>query len=63
MTADIKEQNASMRAITASMDRMNTSIDSMSFTMYEMRFDTATMGRNLHSTTGPMRFMNSFMPW
>ena len=63
MTQDIDEQNTSMQAIVASMDRMNTSIDSMSVTMYDMRFDTATMGRNLHSTTGPMRFMNSFMPW
>jgi len=63
MTQDIKEQNDTITAMAASMDRMTKSIDSMSFTMYEMRFDTATMGRNLHNTTGPMRFMNSFMPW
>ncbi len=63
MTQDIEEQNAAMHAIVLSMDQMNTSIDSMSFTVHQMRLDTATMGRNLHSTTGPMRFMNSFMPW
>jgi hypothetical protein len=63
MTEDLDQQNMSMLAIAANMDHMTDSIDSMSYTMYEMRFDTATMGRNLHSTTGPMRFMNSFMPW
>jgi uncharacterized protein YoxC len=63
MTDDMDSQNKSMREIASSMDRMNTSIDTMSFTVYEMRMDTATMGRNLHSTTGPMRFMNSFVPW
>ena len=63
MTQDIQEQNDTITAMAASMDRMTKSMDSMSFTIYEMRFDTATMGRNLHSTTGPMRFMNSFMPW
>jgi methyl-accepting chemotaxis protein len=63
MTDDMDTQNTSMRAISESMERMNTSIDTMAFTVYEMRMDTATMGRNLHSTTGPMRFMNSFMPW
>jgi uncharacterized protein YoxC len=63
MTRDIKEQNAAMGAIVVSMERMNQSIDSMSYTMYEMRYDTASMGRNIHQTTQPMRFMNSFMPW
>ena len=63
MTQDIEEQNEAIKAIVISMDHMNSSIDSMSFTVHQMRLDTATMGRNLHSTTGPMRFMNSFMPW
>ncbi|HHO68972.1 MAG TPA: hypothetical protein ENK12_08075 [Gammaproteobacteria bacterium] len=63
MSHDIKEQNAAMGAIVISMKRMNESIDTMSFTMYQMRYDTAIMGRNIHSASGPMRFMNSFMPW
>ena len=63
MTQDIQEQNDTITVMATSMDRMTKAMDSMSFTIYEMRFDTATMGRNLHSTTGPMRFMNSFMPW
>ncbi len=42
---------------------MNQSIDSMSFTMYQMRYDTSTMGRNIQGATGPMRFMNNFVPW
>lgn len=63
MSHDIKEQNAAMGAIVISMRDMNQSIDSMSYTMYNMRYDTQTMGRNLENVSGPMRFMNNFMPW
>ncbi|HHH43755.1 MAG TPA: methyl-accepting chemotaxis protein [Gammaproteobacteria bacterium] len=63
MSHDIKEQNAAMGAIVISMREMNQSIDSMSYTMYHMRYDTQTMGRNIENVSGPMRFMNNFMPW
>jgi uncharacterized protein YoxC len=63
MSRDVKEQNAAMGAIVVSMHDMNTSIDSMSYTMYQMRYDTEHMGRNLENVSGPMRFMNSFVPW
>ncbi|HFD80396.1 MAG TPA: methyl-accepting chemotaxis protein [Gammaproteobacteria bacterium] len=63
MSHDIKEQNQAMGEIVVSMKEMNQSIDSMSYTMYHMQYDTRVMGRNLESTTGPMRFMNSFVPW
>jgi hypothetical protein len=35
----------------------------MSYTMHHMRYDTHLMGRNIDNVAGPMRFMNSFMPW
>jgi len=63
ISQDVREQNAAMGAIVVSLDRMNHSIDTMSYTIYQMSYDTASMGRNLQNTTGPMRFMNSFMPW
>ncbi len=63
MSKDIKEQNAAMGAIVSNMRDMNQSIDSMSYTMYHMRYDTQTMGRNIENVSGPMRFMNNFMPW
>jgi uncharacterized protein YoxC len=63
MSHDIKEQNAAMGAIVISMREMNQSIDSMSYTMYNMRYDTQVMGRNIEDASGPMRFMNNFMPW
>ena len=63
MSHDIKEQNAAMGAIVISMREMNQSIDSMSYTMYNMSYDTQTMGRNIENVSGPMRFMNNFMPW
>jgi hypothetical protein len=63
MSTDIKEQNAAMHVIVVSMREMNQSIDSMSYTMYNMRYDTQVMGRNIEDASGPMRFMNNFMPW
>ena len=63
MSSDIKEQNAAMGAIVVTMRDMTKSIDSMSYTMYYMRYDTQLMGRNIENVSGPMRFMNSFMPW
>ncbi len=63
MSQDIKEQNAAMGAIVITMREMNQSVDSMSYTMYQMRYDTQTMGRNIENVSGPMRFMNNFMPW
>jgi hypothetical protein len=52
-----------MGAIVISMHEMNESINSMSYTMYQMSHDTRTMGRNMENVSGPMRFMNSFVPW
>ncbi len=63
MSRDIKDQNAAMGAIVITMRDMTQSIDSMSNTMYYMRYDTQLMGRNIENVSGPMRFMNSFMPW
>ena len=63
MSQDIKEQNAAMGAIVITMREMNQSVDSMSYTMYQMRYDTQTMGRNIENVSGPMRFMNNFVPW
>ncbi|MCO6411851.1 MAG: methyl-accepting chemotaxis protein [Thiogranum sp.] len=63
MSNDIEQQNRAMGAIVVSMEHMNQSIDSMSFTMYQMRYDTSSMGRNMQNATGPMRFMNNFVPW
>jgi len=63
MSHDIKEQNAAMGAIVITMRDMTQSIDSMSYTMYYMRYDTQLMGRNIENVSGPMRFMNNFMPW
>jgi len=63
MSKDVMEQNKAMGAIVISMREMNTSIDSMSYTMYHMRYDTEQMGRNIERVSGPMRFMNSFVPW
>jgi len=63
MTHDIKEQNAAMGVIVVNMQEMNKSIDSMSYSMYSMGYDTQTMGRNMENVSGPMRFMNNFMPW
>jgi hypothetical protein len=63
MSRDIKEQNAAMGVIVVNMRAMNKSIDSMSYSMHSMGYDTRTMGRNMENVSGPMRFMNNFMPW
>ncbi len=63
MTKVIGNQEVAMEAMLVSMENMNQNMGNMSMTMHQMRFDTASMGRNLQNTTGPMRFMNSFMPW
>ena len=63
MTKVISSQDTSMQSMIASMERMNYNMGNMSMTMHQMRYDTASMGHNLQNTTGPMRFMNSFMPW
>lgn len=63
ISADVSHQVKSMDAVVAHMGGMNQSTMAMSATMQQMRHDTATMGYNMHSASGPMRFMNSFMPW
>ncbi len=63
MSHDIKEQNAAMGMIVVHMKDLSQSIDSMSYTMYGMSYDTSLMGRNIENVSGPMRFMNKFVPW
>lgn len=63
MSDDIREQNQAMGAIVITLHEMTESIDSMAYTMYSMSYDTQQMGRNLDNVSGPMRFMNNFMPW
>lgn len=63
ITREVSSQNEVMQAMLISMDHMNQSMDTMSMTMYQMRHDTASMGHNFQNATGPMRFMNNFMPW
>jgi uncharacterized protein YoxC len=63
MSQDIKEQNAAMGAIVVSVRDMNESVNSMAYTMHTISYDTRVMGRNIEDVSGPMRFMNDFMPW
>jgi hypothetical protein len=63
MSSDIKDQNYAMGRIVISMADMTESMDSMTFTMNRMSFDTQVMGRNIENVSGPMRFMNNFVPW
>lgn len=63
MSKDIQEQNAAMGAMVINTREMNQSIDSMAYTMHHMRYDTQAMGRNIENVSGPMRFMNNFLPW
>ncbi|VAW79351.1 hypothetical protein MNBD_GAMMA13-250 [hydrothermal vent metagenome] len=63
ISQDIKQQNAAMGAIVITLREMNDSVNSMSHTMYEIRYDTHSMGQNLENVSGPMRFMNDFVPW
>ncbi len=60
---NVEEQNAAMGDIVVALGQMNKSVDSMSFTMYQMQYDTMSMGRNMQNVSGPMRFMNNFVPW
>lgn len=63
MNDGVKQQNATMSAIVLSMHDMNVSLDAMSYTVYHMSYDTRTMGRNFENISGPMRFMNNYVPW
>jgi hypothetical protein len=55
--------STSLDDINANTGHMGRNIETMSVTMYQLRNDTAFMGKNLHNASGPMRFMNNFMPW
>ncbi|MBU1191194.1 MAG: hypothetical protein KKA36_04130 [Gammaproteobacteria bacterium] len=63
MTASMQHQDQAITAMSDSVERMTQSMSVMSVSVYEMRYDTRSMGRNLQNTTGPMRFMNTFVPW
>lgn len=63
LNLEVADQRVVMQAMLSSIDRMSQTMGAMSVTMHQMRFDTSTMGQNIHSAGGPMRFMNSFMPW
>ncbi|HEY9199472.1 MAG TPA: hypothetical protein VIR60_08900 [Gammaproteobacteria bacterium] len=63
MTASMQHQDQAITEMSGSLERMTQSMSVMSASVYEMRYDTRSMGRNLQNTTGPMRFMNAFMPW
>ena len=59
----VGHQDHAMASMSGSLEHMTNSVTSMSATIYQMRYDTAFMGQNLQNATGPMRFMNTFMPW
>lgn len=63
ITVSVGHQDQAIMAMSVSLERMTQSMSMMSTTVYHMRYDTAMMGQNIHSATGPMRFMNTFMPW
>lgn len=63
VTKDVENMRVTMGNMDSNMGQMNQSMSSMSVTMYRMGQDTAVMGRNIHNISGPMRFMNSFVPW
>lgn len=63
MTASMRNQDQAIVTMSESVERMSQSMSVMSVSVYEMRYDTRSMGRNLQNTTGPMRFMNTFVPW
>ncbi len=63
MTISMQHQDQSIAAMSESVERMTRSMSMMSVSVYEMRYDTQSMGRDLKNTTGPMRFMNTFVPW
>lgn len=63
MAISMQHQDQSIAAMSESVERMTKSMSMMSVSVYEMRYDTQSMGRDLKNTTGPMRFMNTFVPW
>lgn len=63
MTQSMQHQDQAIAAMSDSVERMTQSMAIMSVSVYEMRYDTRSMGRDLKNTTGPMRFMNTFVPW
>ena len=63
ISSTMSDQLLTMERIAGTMDTMNGSMLHMSAVMGQMRFDTALMGYNMQNATGPMRFMNQFMPW
>ena len=63
MTPAIVDQGKELSSMTSNLQVMNTTLGNMIHTMNLMRYDTASMGNNMQNMTGPMRFMNNFMPW
>lgn len=63
IVAEVQNQDVAMTSMAVSLERMTRSMDTMSIAVYQMRGDTAFMGHNVQNATGPMRFMNTFMPW
>jgi methyl-accepting chemotaxis protein len=63
MTVAVTTQRQDISDLAANIRLMNQTMGNMTSTMHQMRFDTATMGRNIENVSGPMRFMNNFMPW
>lgn len=63
ISADVSYQVGAMDSIVVNMTGINQSTADMAVTMHQMQRDTAIMGYNIHSASGPMRLMNNFMPW
>lgn len=63
IVSEVKNQDVAMTSMAVSLERMTRSMDTMSIAVYQMRGDTAYMGHSVRDATGPMRFMNTFMPW
>jgi len=63
ITVAVTGQRQDLSDLASNIRIMNQTIGNMTSTMHQMRFDTAVMGRNMESVSGPMRFMNNFMPW
>lgn len=63
ITVAVTGQQQDLSDLATNIRVMNQTIGNMTSTMHQMRYDTAVMGRNMESVSGPMRFMNNFMPW
>lgn len=63
ITVAVTGQRQDLSDLASNIRIMNQTMGNMTATMHQMRFDTANMGRNMESVSGPMRFMNNFMPW